>query len=113
MDDVQDDRFAFGHAKVNIVAAMDDEPQARAYCIARYARMTEFRESLQMVDNLASELSCSVDIVPGEEVENLIEIGVGRSREDQLFGRNRASPREMMSAFIASAPRDFRNAPRR
>jgi hypothetical protein len=48
---------------------------------------------------------------PGDELENLIEIGVGRSGDDQLLRRNRASPREMMSAFIASAPGDFRNSP--
>lgn len=73
---------------------------------------------MQMVDNLIRELSCGLDIILGDKVENLIEIGVGeigvgRSRDDQLFGRNRACPQEMMSAFIASAPGDFRNSPRR
>jgi hypothetical protein len=68
---------------------------------------------MQMVDNIVRELPCGVDSVPGYEVEYLIEIGVGRSGDDQLFRRNRASPREMMSAFMASAPGDFRNSPRR
>jgi hypothetical protein len=40
--------------------------------------MAELRDSMQMVDNLIRELSCGVDIFPGDEVENLIEIGVGR-----------------------------------
>lgn len=112
MDDVQDDRFPFGDPKADVVTAMYDEPQARPYRIVRYAPMAELRDSMQMVDNPIRELSCGVDIVPGDEVEDLIEIGVGRSVDDQLFRRNRASPREMMSAFIASAPGDFRNSPR-
>lgn len=111
MDDVQDDRFAFGHAEVDVVTAMGDEPQARPYRVARHARMAELRNSMQMVDDLIGELSCGLDILLGDEIENLVEIGVGRSRDDQLFWRNRASPREMMSAFIASAPGDFRNSP--
>jgi hypothetical protein len=31
MDDVQDDRFAFGDPKVDVVTAVDNEPQARPY----------------------------------------------------------------------------------
>ncbi|HTE82995.1 MAG TPA: hypothetical protein VK634_20075 [Reyranella sp.] len=69
--------------------------------------MTEFGNTVQMVDNLTSKSSCCIDTVSGDEIKNIIEIDIGRSRDGQIFRRNRASPREAISAFIASAPGDL------
>jgi len=92
---------------------MDREPQARPDCIARRARMAELGDPMKMIDDLARKSPRRVNTVVGDKIENIVEIGVSRIRDDQLFWRDLATPRETMSAFMASAPGDFRNSPRR
>jgi hypothetical protein len=62
--------------------------------------------------DLARKALRRLDAVLGDEIENLVEIRVGRSGDDQVFRRDRLSPREMMSAFISSAPVDLTTSPR-
>lgn len=48
-----------------------------------------------------------------QQVEDFVEISVGRIGDDQVFRRDRSSPLEMISPFIVSASDDFRYSPRR
>lgn len=113
MDDMQDDGLALGDTEIDVVPAMHREPQASANRIPRCARITKLRNAMKVVDDLARKTSRGFNAVVGDEIENLVEISVSRVRDNQLFRRDLASPRETMSAFMASAPGDFRNSPRR
>jgi hypothetical protein len=107
MHDMQDDGLALGDTKVDVVAAVNREPQAGADRITRHARVAELGDPIKMIDDLAGKPSGGFDAVVCDEIEDFVEIGVSQVRDDQLFRRDLASPREMISAFMASALGDF------
>ena len=67
---------------------------------------------MQMVDDLGHKAPRGIDGVDGNKIEDFIEIRRGRIGYDQVFRRDRSSPLEMTSAFIASGPGDLRYSPR-
>jgi hypothetical protein len=75
--------------------------------------VAEFGDPVKVINDLARKSSRGFYTVVGDEIEDIVEISVSRIGDDQLFWRDLASPREMMSAFMASAPGDRRNSPRR
>jgi len=85
VDNMQDDCLAAGNSEIDIISGMNGETQAA---------------------------SRGVDTICCNKIEDLIEIGVGRISDDQVFRRDRDSPLETMSDFIVSAPGDLRNSPR-
>lgn len=112
MDNVQDDRFGVGDPKIDIVAAVNGQAQAYANGIARHAGMAGLGDAVKMIDDFRHETPRGLDTVRRDEIVDFVEISVSQIGNDQVFRRDRASPLEMMSAFIASAPTDFRNSPR-
>jgi hypothetical protein len=74
--------------------------------------MTGLSYAMKMVNNPGHETPRGVDAVGGNKIEDFIEISVSRIGYDQVFRRDRSSPLETMSAFIASDPDDLRYLPR-
>jgi hypothetical protein len=112
MHNMKDDRLVAENPEIDVVPAVNGKPQARADRIARHARMAGRCYAMNMVDDFGNEAPIRVDVVGCNIIKDLIEIRVSRIGDDQVFRRDRSSPREMMSAFIASASDDLRNSPR-
>ena len=74
--------------------------------------MADFGYAVKMVDDFRHETSRGIDAVGGNKIEDFIEISISRISYDQVFRRDRSSPLETMSAFIASGPDDLRYSPR-
>jgi hypothetical protein len=69
-------------------------------------------DAMKMIDDSRYKTASRIEAVGGNEVEDIVEIGVCRIGDDQDFRRDRSSPLETMSAFIASRPGAFRYSPR-
>ena len=74
--------------------------------------MSERSYLMKAIDDFVDEPACRIDVVLRDEIEYVVQVGIGRISDDQLFRRDRSSPRDMMSAFIVSASGDLRYSPR-
>lgn len=113
VDDTKNDRLTFGHSEVDVLTAENRKPEAWANGIARHTGMPQCRQAVEMCNDFPGEAPGGLYVLLRDEVEDVIDVGVRRLRDDQLFRRNRASPRETISAVIASAPRLAWYSPRR
>jgi len=109
---VQDDCLAAGNSEIDIVPVMNGKTQTGANRVAGHTRVTDIRYAVKMINDFRHEASRGAGVVRRNKIEDFIEICVSRIGDDQVFRRDRASPLEMMSAFIAPAPGDLRNSPR-
>jgi hypothetical protein len=113
MHNMKDDRLVVENPEIDVVPAVNGKPQAGPDRIAGHARMAGLCYAVKMVDDFGNESPSGVDVVGCNKIKDLIEIRVSRIGDDQVFRRDRSSPREMMSDFIASASDDLWNSPRR
>ena len=102
---MKDDRLVTENPEIDVVPTVNGKPQAGP------DRVAGLCYAMKMVDDFRNEAPSGVDVVGCNIVKDLIEIRVSRIGDDQVFRRDRSSPWEMMSAFIASASDDLRNSP--
>jgi hypothetical protein len=90
---MKDDRLVAENPEIDVVPAVNGKPQARPDRIARHARMAGLCDTMEMVDDFGNEAPSGVDVVGCNVVKNLIEIRGSRIGDDQVFRRDRSSPR--------------------
>jgi hypothetical protein len=70
--------------------------------------MADLSYTMKLIHDFRDEASSSTNTISCNKIKDLFEISVSRIGYKQVFRRDRSSPLETMSAFIASEPDDLR-----